>query len=672
MTTDNVLLSPFNTEYSAVPFSKVKNEHYLPALEEKIKKSKIIIDEIANEKQPSFENIIEKLEHCDEGVQLVSAIFFNLNSAESNEEMQEIAKKFTELSTDFSNDIMLNEKLFKNVEQIWGTRAEYKGEELRLLENTYKRFKRNGANLDANEKEKLRKIDRALSAAQLEFGDNLLADSNSYELFIENESEVEGLSVGHINAAKELATEKGQEGKLCFNFDFPSFMPFMKSVKNRTLREKLYRAFSSRAFAGEKYDNSHSVKEIVNLRMERAHLLGYENHASFVLEERMAESPERTLGFINNLLDKSFAAAKRDAEELRSFANKTDGIEVIEKWDIHYYMEKLKKEKFDLSDEVLKPYFELNSVLQGAFTVANKLYGLTFERDSNIDTYHKDVQVYKVLDGKGDFLSLLYADFYPRSGKRSGAWMTSFLEQGASCRPHVSIVCNFPKPSKDCPSLLTFDDSLTLFHEFGHALHGMMSKCHYKSLSGTNVFWDFVELPSQIMENWVYEKECLEIFAKHYQTKEVIPYDLIEKIRKSSQFFEGHANLRQLSFCFLDMNWHTMEEPFEGDVAQFEKNTLEKLELWPAISGTCMSTSFGHIFKGGYSAGYYSYKWAEVLDADAFESFKEGGIFNQKTADSFRQNILEKGGTDHPMNLYKNFKGREPNPDALLRRSGLL
>ena len=673
----NPLLQKFNTRYTTAPFSQLKNEHFKPAFKEAIRKAKVEINKIANNtEQPTFENTIEALDFSGYTLERISSIFFNLNSAETNDEIQKIAQEVSPWLSEFSNDIRLNKKLFKRVKCIYDDQKslDLSNEQNKLLEKKYKSFARNGANLNDNDKIKLREIDKKLSKLSLKFGENVLAETNAYELYIANENEINGLPEGAKEAAHLLAKEKGKTGWV-FTLDYPSYIPFMTYIEDRRLREKLAKSFGARAFQNNQNDNQQIVLDIVKLRHTRANLLGYNTHAHFVLEERMAETPEKVLSFSNNLLAKAKPAAKREFEQLTSFAKK-DGIKELQKWDSAYYSEKLKIELFDLDQEALKPYFKLENVIEGLFTIANKLFDLNFTEVNDIDKYHKEVKTFEVTNSNGDFISVFYADFFPRKGKRNGAWMTSYKSQwiknDENSRPHVSIVCNFTKPTETKPSLLTFNEVTTLFHEFGHALHGMLANTTYPSLSGTNVYWDFVELPSQLLENWCYEKEALDLFAKHYETNEPIPMEMIQKIKDSSNFLEGIQTLRQLSFGILDMSWHGQNPVSIKNVKGFESKVFEDTRLYPDVAENCMSTSFSHIFQGGYSSGYYSYKWAEVLDADAFEAFKEEGIFNKRIAEKFVKNVLSQGGTEKPMLLYKRFRGKEPSADALLKRAGLL
>ena len=548
-------------------------------------------------------------------------------------------------------------------------------EQKTLLTKNYKSFVRNGALLPEDKKNRLREIDAALSKTSLTFGENVLAETHKYQLNITDKKDLAGLPEGAIEEAKSLAEQEGKEGWI-FTLDYPSYIPFMTYADNRALRKEMAIAAGKKAFQDNEHNNEANVLNIVKLRHERANLLGYKTHAHFVLEERMAQSPDKVNAFLNELLAKAKPAADKEFAELTAFAKKLDNIDQLEKWDGSYYSEKLKQERFSLDDELLKPYFQLENVLDGTFQVAHKLYGLTFTEVQDIDKYHQDVRTFEVTNDKGAFVAVFYSDFFPRKGKRNGAWMTSFKNQyvlnGVNERPHISIVCNFTKPTATKPSLLTFNEVTTLFHEFGHALHGMLANTTYPSLSGTNVFWDFVELPSQIMENWCFEKEALALFAKHYQTGEAIPMELVEKIKESASFLEGMATVRQLSFGLLDMGWHGQDPTTITSLKDFEVAQFEATAQYPDVRENAMSTSFSHIFQGGYSSGYYSYKWAEVLDADAFAFFKDNGIFNKEIATKFKDNVLSQGGTDHPMTLYKQFRGQEPTPDALLKRAGLI
>ncbi|MGB3344532.1 MAG: M3 family metallopeptidase [Aequorivita sp.] len=670
--------NPLLNHYDTSPFSKIENKHFLPAISQLIEDTKVEIDVIAsNSEPPTFQNTVEALENTGEQLDRATSIFFNLNSAETNEEIQRIAQEISPLLTEFSNDILLNESLFERIKVVYNQKdsLDLSEEQQMLLDKKYKTFSRNGANLSEEKKKQLRKIDAELSKLSLTFGENVLAETNKFELQLTDKNDLSGLPEGVIEAASQTAEEKGKKGWI-FTLDYPSYVPFLTYADNRELRKKMSIAFGAKCFHNDELDNQQNVLKIVQLRHHRANLLGYESHAHFVLEERMAETPEKVKSFLNELLEKARPAAKIEFDELTAFAKELDNIDRLEKWDGAYYSEKLKQKRFNLDDEMLKPYFELKNVINGVFTVSEKLYGLHFKEVQNIDKYHADVKTYEVKDDAGALVAIFYADFHPRAGKRNGAWMTSYkpqsIKDGINDRPHISIVCNFTKPTASKPSLLTFNEVTTLFHEFGHALHGMLANTHYPSLSGTSVYWDFVELPSQILENWCYEKETLELFATHYQTGEVIPMEYVEKIKESATFLEGMATLRQLSFGLLDMSWHGSDPSGITDVKAFEAAAFGDAQLYPDVLENCMSTSFSHIFQGGYSAGYYSYKWAEVLDADAFALFKQEGIFNRKVADRFKDFVLSQGGTKDPMELYIAFRGQKPDPEALLKRAGLV
>ena len=666
----NPLLQDFNT----APFSKISNENYKPAIQKGIAIAKLEIDAITdNSNEPTFENTTVALDFSGEKLNRITSIFFNLNSAETNDEIQKIAQEVSPLLSEFGNDITLNTALFARVKAVFNVKEtlDLSPEQTMLLDKQYKSFARNGANLNKEDKSKLREIDAKLSTLSLKFGENVLAETNAFELHITNENDLAGLP----ESEKEAAKSNDKEGWV-FTLDYPSYIPFLTYIDNRELRKKMAIAAGKKGFQDNSFNNEGVVLEIVNLRHQRANLLSYKTHAHFVLEERMAETPENVIAFSNNLLEKAKPAAIKEFNNLEAYAKKLDGIDQLQKWDGAYYSEKLKKELFDLDQEILKPYFKLENVIGGVFEIANRLFDLQFEEVSNIDKYHEDVKTYNVTDTKGNFIAVFYADFHPRKGKRNGAWMTSYkaqqIKNGKNERPHVSIVCNFTKPTETKPSLLTFNEVTTLFHEFGHALHGMLANTTYNSLSGTSVSWDFVELPSQILENWCFEREALELFAKHYETGEVIPMNYVEKIKESASFHEGMQTLRQLSFGLLDMQWHGQDPTEISSVKVFENGAFADTKLYPDVAENVMSTAFSHIFQGGYSAGYYSYKWAEVLDADAFEYFLEEGIFNKEVATKFKENVLSKGGTEKPMELYKRFRGKEPKPDALLKRAGLI
>jgi peptidyl-dipeptidase Dcp len=672
-----LFLKKFTTKHNTAPFCKIILSGYKGSFEKTIELARTEIDNIVNNpEKPTFSNTIEALDYSGEQLDRLSSIFFNLNSAETCDEMQKIAQEVSPLLTAFSNDIALNEELFKRVKAVYDQKdtLTLRTEQATLLDKKFKGFSRNGALLNKEDKLKLREIDTELAKIKLTFGENVLAETNNYQLHITNEEDLKGLPDGAKEMAASLAKSKNLEGWI-FTLDFPSYLPFVTNVENRELRKEIAIAAGKKSFQNNEFDNKENVKRIVELRHKRANLLGYQSHSHFVLEERMAQNPFNVQSFLNDLLEKAKPAAQKEFTELTAFAKELDGIDQLEKWDGAYYSEKLKQKLFSLDDELLKPYFKLENVLNGAFTIAEKLFGITFKEVFDIDKYHDDVQTFEVLDFEGNLVAIFYSDFFPRKGKRNGAWMTSYkpqyIKEGINERPHVSIVCNFTPPTETKPSLLTFNEVTTLFHEFGHALHGMLANTTYPSLSGTSVYWDFVELPSQVMENWCYEPEALSLFAKHYETGEIIPQQYVEKIKESASFLEGMATLRQLSFGILDMTYHGKSQTID-DVKAFEKQAMEGISLYPDVAENCMSTSFSHIFQGGYSSGYYSYKWAEVLDADAFAYFQEKGIFNTEVATKFKDNVLSKGGTELPMELYKKFRGQEPKVEALLKRAGLL
>lgn len=671
-------MNPLLENFDTAPFSQIKNEHFKPAFLQAMEDTRAEIDAItANSEAPTFTNTVEALEFSGQQLDRISSVFFNLNSAETNEEIQKIAQEISPLLSEFSNDITLNVELFKRIKSVFDQKdaLNLSTEQKTLLDKKYKSFSRNGANLSEEKKIRLRQIDAELSKLKLKFGENILAETNKYEMHLLDEGDLDGLPDGEKEAAAQLAKSKDKEGWMV-TLDYPSYIPFMKYAKKRELRKKLSLAFGSKGFHDDDLDNQENVLQIANLRYERANLLGYKTHAHFVLEERMAETPEKVHDFLNELLEKAKPAAEREFKQLEDFATALDGIDSLQKWDGSYYSEKLKQKLFELDDEKLKPYFKLENVISGVSKVAERLFDLQFEEVFDVEKYHEEVMTFRVYDLERNFISLFYADFHPRKGKRGGAWMTSFKPQykkdGENVRPHISNVCNFTRSTPSKPSLLTFNEVTTLFHEFGHGLHGMLANTTYPSLSGTSVYWDFVELPSQVLENWCYEKEALELFATHYETGQLIPMELVKRIKESATFQEGMQTLRQLSFGLLDMSWHGTDPSKVSDVKAHEAKAFEGTKLYPDTSETCMSTAFAHIFQGGYSSGYYSYKWAEVLDADAFAYFKEKGIFNKEVAKKFKENVLSKGGTENPMVLYKRFRGAEPKVEALLERAGLL
>lgn len=659
-----------------LPFHDIKTEHFGPALEAQLQSARENLKKLENA-PATFAGIIEGIEGFREELDRTSLVFFNLNSANTNETMQALVKEYSPKLAELANDLLLNAKIFASVKSVYDQMAKLplNTEQKQLLDKTYKAFRRNGALLTDAQKEKLREIDRVLSRQTAQFGENLLKATNEYVLFVDDFEAIKDLPAGTLEDAKATAEVKGKKGSYAFTLQFPSYIPFMQYCSKEELRKEIWTAMMSRSMRGP-LDNKPVLLEIAQLRHERAKLLGYGSHAHFVLEERMADSPERVYSFLGEIARHAKPAAERDLSDVKHAKKKHSGKEDFHPWDMAFYSERVKKEKFDLNEEELRPYFRLENVIEGVFAHATKLYGLRFKERADIPVYHPDVKAYEVHDERGTFMGIFYADFFPRESKRGGAWMTNFLEQGTwsgrKLRPHVSIVCNFTKPTSSQPSLLTLMEVHTLFHEFGHALHSLLTDCHYASLSGTNVYWDFVELPSQVMENWVTEEEGLALFAKHYQTGAPIPKELVEKIKASAKFQAGWQAMRQISLGLLDMGWHSQDPGTGVDVERFEREKMEAALFFPHVAGTSTSASFSHIFAGGYSAGYYSYKWAEVLDADTFEFFKERGLFNQEVAKKFRDNVLSRGGTEHPMELYKRFRGREPDPKALLRRNGLV
>lgn len=677
---ENPFLHAYGTPHETVPFNRIELNDYEPAIREGMDEEDREIERITdNTEPPTFENTILALENSGALLERVTTVFFNLMSAETCDEMDALAEKMMPELSEHSNNISLNPKLFSRIKQVYAQKESLKltAEEKQLLQKTYDGFMRNGADLSDSDKEIYRKLSAELSSLTLKFAQNHLKETNSFELVLTDKNELEGLPESTVEAARHAAEEKGKKDCWMFTLQAPSYVPFMKYSAKRGLRKKLYMAYNTQCTHANEYNNTEIVKRIVNIRMEMAQLLGFKDFADYVLRKRMAENSGNVYKLLNDLLDAYSPAARKEVEEVEKLARETEGENfILMPWDFSYYAEKLKDRKYSLNDEELRPYFELGKVKQGVFGLATRLYGITFKENKEIPVYHPDVQAYEVYDKDGSYLAVLYADFHPRAGKRSGAWMTSYKEQwtdaeGNNSRPHVSITTNFTKPTSDRPALLTFSEVTTFLHEFGHALHGIFANTRFKSMSGTNVYWDFVELPSQIMENFATEKEFLSTFARHYVTGEPIPEELIRRIIDSSNFNAAYACLRQVSFGLLDMAWYTRTSPFEGDVKTYEKESWTKAQTLPQPDETCMSVQFGHIMSGGYAAGYYSYKWAEVLDADAFSLFQEKGIFNSKVAQSFRDCILSKGGTEHPMTLYKRFRGQGPTIDALLRRNGI-
>ncbi len=665
--------------HAAVAFDQLQPEHFLPALKAHIEEARKKI-QVIKESPPSFQNTIETLEGVSEKIDWTAGIFFNLLGAASNEQLQALSQEIGPLIAAFSNDVALDPEIFQLVKIVYDQREalQLSPEQSRLLENTYSEFTRNGALLDAKGQARLREVDQRLSQLAPKFGEHVLKATNAFEMYLKTQDELSGLPEGVLEAAKAAAEAKGRPGEYLFTLQYPSYVPFMKYADHRPSRQKLAEAFQRRAYKDE-FDNQEIILEMTRLRHERARLLGFPTHADFVLERRMAESPSKVMDFLERILKVAKPAAEKDLNEVRAFAAEMGGPAQLENWDFGYYAEKLKEKRYRFNEEELRPYFKLENVIEGVFDVANRLFGLEFTAVSHYPVFHPDVMTYEVHQnrkGQKRFMGLFYADFFPRPSKRDGAWMTNYLEQGffwdEERRPHVSITCNFTKPTPTKPSLLSLMEVKTLFHEFGHALHSLLSDCHYRTLSGTNVYWDFVELPSQIMENWAVEKEALDLFARHYQTGENMPPELIEKVRQSEMFLAGTMALRQMNFAFLDMAWYGRDPSDIKDVAEFEKSVTARTTLLKPIPDSCSSCGFGHIFGGGYSAGYYSYKWAEVLDADAFEYFRERGIFDSHVALSFERNILSRGGSEHPTQLYRRFRGRDPDPNALFRREGLL
>ena len=673
----NPLLEKWDTPFGTPPFDRFTISQFKPAIEEAIKLASAEIALItANQDKPVFENVIAALDRAGDKLGDIASVLFNLNSAETNSEMQAVTQEVSPLLARFSNDITLNKELFLKVKSVFDSReaAGLNREQMMLLEKSHRNFVLGGAGLDDENKSRFREISEELAHLQIKFEENVLEDTNAFELHITDKNDLSGLPDGFIEMAKLDAKNRNKDGWV-ITLHAPSYIPFMKYSTNRSLKELLFKAYGSRAFHKDSHDNRELAARIANLRLELADLLGFKNFAELALVDRMAETAEKAGTFLTELHSASKPAAIRDLEKVRNFAAENGFSGELEKWDWAHYSEKLQKAQFDIDDEVLKPYFALGNAERGIFELAETLYGIRFIPNSNIPVYHPEVKTWEVRDGDGTFIAILYIDYFPRPGKNGGAWMTSFREQrvqdGKDTRPLISIVANFTRPTDTRPSLLTFNEVTTFLHEFGHSLHGMLTKCTYEGLSGTSVARDFVELPSQFMENFAFEKEWLSSWARHYVSGEIIPDWLIDKIRASSTFNEGYACNRQLGFGFLDMAWHTITTPFKQNIDEFESEALAKTELFLPVDGLNTSVSFTHIFGGGYAAGYYGYKWAEVLDADAFEYFIETGIFNKTIASSFRKNILEKGGADKPQNLYRAFRGKEPSIEAFIKRSGL-
>ena len=673
----NPLLTESAAPFGAPEFDKISNEHYLPAFEAGIAEAKAEIDAIvANQDEPTFENTIEAMEYAGQTLNTVAGIFFNLMEADTNDEMQAIAEQVSPMLTEYSMYVSLNNDLFQRVKAVYEKKDELglDKDQLKLLEDNYKSFVRGGANLSDEDKALYSKWSEELSLATLQFSKNVLAATNAYTLHVTDEADLAGLPEFVKTMAAETAKAKGLEG-WAFTLEYPSFGPFMKYSANRELRRQVWTAYNSRAIGGEN-DNTEIVKQIVDLRIKIANILGYETYADYALEERMAKNRTTVNEFIKSLLEPSLKYARKDVADVLAYAKKNgfEGKELMP-WDFSFWSERYQEAEYSLNAEELKPYFQIESCIDAVFGLANRLYGINFKELDNVPVYHEDVKVYEVTEADGTHLALFYADFFPRASKRGGAWMTEFRGQsimnGVEYRPFISIVCNFTKPTADAPALITHDEFTTFLHEFGHALHGIFAQGRYGSLAGTNVSRDFVELPSQIMENWAFEPEYLNSFAKHYQTGEPIPAELIEKIVAAKNYLAGYAQVRQLHFGYLDMAWHSLKEVPAMNTIEFEHKTLAPYSVMPSVDGTGFSTSFSHIFSGGYSAGYYSYKWAEVLEADAFSLFKEKGIFNTEVSNSFRENILSKGSVEDADVIYRNFRGRDPQPEALMKKLGL-
>lgn len=673
---DNPFLKPYDTPFNVPPFDKIKVEHYLPAFKEGIKQQEQTVERIVSEKSiPDFSNTIEALENSDILVSEVGGVFYNMRSANTSAELQEVSKEVAPMISRHSDNILLNKRLFEKIKYVYENKEPLNVEQAKLLKDTYDKFVKGGAGLNDEKQARLREINEKLSLLGLKFGDNLLAETNGFKLVIDNKDDLAGLPQSLIDAGSETAKKLGMEGKWVYTLSNPSVMPFLQYSAKRDLREKIWRAYMSRGNSGNANDNNEVIKEIVSLRLERANLLGYKTHADFVLEDNMAKNAAGVYGLIDKLWKPSIETAKREAADIQAMIDKEGGSFKLQPWDWRYYTEKIRKEKYDLDEEMLKPYFELNNVRNGIFTLANKLFGITFTERTDVPKYHEEARTFEVKDEDGSYIGIFYLDMHPRASKRGGAWMNNYRDQyvlnGKNVNPIIGVVCNFTRPTGDTPALLTFDETETFFHEFGHALQGFLSKCSYKSTSGTNVSRDYVELPSQIMENWASEPEVMEFYAKHYKTGEKIPKELLDKMEKSGKFNQGFATTEYLAACYLDMAFYTRTTALTEKPGDFEEKVLNDLGLIPEIISRYKSTYFNHIFNSGYSAGYYSYIWSQVLDADAFQAFVENGLFDKKTASLYRKNILEKGANGDPMENYVNFRGREPSIDALMKRKGM-
>lgn len=669
----------WDTQFEVPPFDEIKVEHFKPAFEEGIKLQNAEIDSIINNSEkPTFKNTIEALDYSGMFLTRVALVFYNWTSSNISEDLQKLAAEMAPILSKHSDEISMNDKLFQRIKTVNAEKESLNltQEQKKLLEKTYKAFARNGAELNPTDKEKLKEINSKLSVLDLKFGDNVLAEINKYKLVIDKKEDLAGLPDALIAAASEVAEESGDKGKWVFNLQNPSVMPFLQYADNRELRKEIWTAYMMKGNHGDQYDNNEVLKQILDLKLQKSKLLGFNTTADYILDNTMAKTPANVFNLLNKLWKPALQLAQKEADEMQAYIKKSGDTFKLEPWDWRYYTEKVKKEKFNLDEDMLKPYFELNNVREGLFFTINKLYGVTFKKLDNMPKFNDDIEYFEVVDADGSNVAIISFDYHPRASKRGGAWMSNYRNQfiynGKDVRPYIPLTMNFTKPTKDLPALLTLDEVETLFHEFGHATHGMFSKVTYPSLSGTEVVRDFVELPSQILESWVTEPEVLKHYAKHYKTGEVIPAELVEKIKASEKFGQGFVTTELLAASLLDMKYYTLSDVSKLNPQEFEKNTMKELNLMEQIIPRYRSTYFNHIFSGGYSAGYYSYIWAEVLDADAFSVFASKGIFDQATATSFRKNILEKGGTDDAMTLYKNFRGSEPTPDALMKRRGLI